>query len=227
MKKIIFIIAPLVVLIGIVAWNKSRNTQSIPDSFVDCSGTPNTAAQSTDATIESFRQTMVEFRASLSNELLKKASVCLDDKRLTEWSNVPPKFSTRDGINYGELTLSQLTVFKELLQMFLSAGGYQKIDEITVLAEGFLNTKNPKIFGSNKYHISLFGDPVNSGSWGFQLDGHHCAINFLVHGDNVSIVPAFMGAEPIVGAFNNISFDIFKDERDMGLSLYYGLTAEM
>ena len=224
MKKIILII-PLFALLAIIAWKKDDDSNNfVPSTLVDCNGTPNTAAQSTDTTIESFRQAMVEFRASLSDELLKTASACLDDVRLTEWSNVPPTFNSRDGINYGQLTPAQLTAFKALLQMFLSAEGYQKVDEITVLAEGFLNTKNPKIFGPNKYHISLFGDPTNSGSWGFQLDGHHCAINFLVHGDNVSIVPAFMGAEPIVGAFNNISFDIFKDERDMGLSLYHGLS---
>ena len=226
MKKILLIIIPLLVLLSVIAFSRSGNYNNpVQESLIDCSGTANTATQSTDVTIESFRQAMVEFRASLSDEQLKTASACLDDARLTEWSNVPPKFSSRDGINYGQLTPAQLTAFKALMQMFLSAEGYQKVDEITVLAEGFLNTKNPKIFGSDKYHISLFCDPMNSGSWGFQLDGHHCAINFLVHGDNVSIVPAFMGAEPIVGAFNNVSFDIFKDERDMGLSLYFGLTA--
>lgn len=225
MKKIIFTVISLLTLVGIIAWTKSGNNNNpVSDTLADCSGTPNTAAQSTDTAIESFRKAMLEFRASLSDELLTAASACLDDARLTEWSNVPPRFNARDGVNYGQLTTVQLTAFKELLQLFLSTDGYQKVDEITVLAEGFLNTKNPDIFGSDNYHISLFGDPVNSGSWGFQLDGHHCAINFLVHGDNVSIVPAFMGAEPIVGSFNDINFDIFKDERDMGLSLLYGLT---
>jgi len=98
------------------------------------------------------------------------------------------------------------------------------VNDITFLAEGYLNTQNPDIWAHEKYHISLFGDPTNSGSWGFQLDGHHCAINFLVHGDNVSIVPAFMGAEPIVGTFNSTSFDIFKDERDLALALYLGFS---
>jgi hypothetical protein len=70
----------------------------------------------------------------------------------------------------------------------------------------------------------MFGDPENSGSWGFQLDGHHCVVNFLVHGDQVSIVPAFLGGEPIKETFNGVSFDIFKDERDLALALYNGFT---
>ena len=224
MKKTIFIIVPFLVFFGLIVRKISSNNQPALDTLSEFSGAPNTATQSTDSDIENFRKAMVNFRTSLSPDLLKTASTSLNDQRLTEWSNVPPKFNSRDGINYGQLTSSQLTAFKELLQMFLSSKGYQKVNEITVLAEGFLNTKNPEIFGPDKYHITLFGDPINSGSWGFQLDGHHCAINFLVHGDNVSIVPTFMGAEPIVGAFNNVSFDIFKDERDMGLSLYRGLT---
>lgn len=34
------------------------------------------------------------------------------------------------------------------------------------------------------------------GSWGFQLDGHHLSLNFLVHGDEVSIVPSHLGTHP-------------------------------
>ncbi len=34
----------------------------------------------------------------------------------------------------------------------------------------------------------MFDDPAKSGSWGVQLDGHHCVVNYLVQGDNV-----FMG----------------------------------
>ncbi|WP_405611528.1 DUF3500 domain-containing protein [Polaribacter sp. Asnod1-A03] len=57
-------------------------------------------------------------------------------------------------------------------------------------------------------------------SWGFQLDGHHCVVNFLVHGDNVSIVLVFLGGEPAVETYDGITFDIFSDERDLALSLY-------
>lgn len=92
------------------------------------------------------------------------------------------------------------------------------------MAEGFLNNIDPGFWNTDHYSIDMFGDPENSGSWGFQLDGHHCAINFLVHGDNVSMVPAFLGGEPVKETFNGVSFDIFKDERDLALALINGFS---
>lgn len=191
--------------------------------FQGCT-TPNTAGITTNRTIEEMRQAMLQFRASLSEDLLNRAANCLEDERYVLWHNTPPTVTDRDGITYGDLNATQLANFKQVLQLFLSAEGYQKVDEITVLSEGFLNQIDPNFWSTDFYSIDLFGDPNNSGSWGFQLDGHHCAINFLVHGDNVSMVPAFLGGEPIKETFNGQSFDIFKDERDLALTLYNGFT---
>lgn len=223
-KEILIIILTSLILISLSCNKNDDGNNPVPTDLADCSNTENTASQSSNSEIESFRQAMLEFRNALSSDLLKTAVACLDDQRLTQWSNLPPAFKSRDGINYGQLTADQLTKFKSLMQLFLSAEGYQKVNEITVLAEGFLNQINSNDWDPNKYYITLFGDPILSGSWGFQLDGHHCAINFLVHGENVSIVPAFLGSEPTVGTFDNTSFDIFKDERDLALALYDGFT---
>ena len=38
--------------------------------------------------------------------------------------------------------------------------------------------------------------PLASMGPGVQLDGHHLAVHFLVHGDNVLITPTFSGADP-------------------------------
>jgi hypothetical protein len=189
----------------------------------DCSMTANTAAQSTNTQIEGMRQAMLAFRGSLSENLRNKATVCLDHERVYTWHNTPLGATSRDGITYGDLDETQLNHFKNLMQLFLSTEGYKKVNEITTLAEGFLaNIDN--FWNTDHYSIDMFGDPENSGSWGFQLDGHHCVVNFLVHGDQVSIVPAFLGGEPIKETFNGVSFDIFKDERDLALALYNGFT---
>lgn len=189
--------------------------------------TPGEVGQSSNAEIEALRQAMLTFRNSLSSSLLEEASTCLDDERFYLWHNTPNGGGTgRDGIIYGDLSDTQLENFRTMLKLFLSDDGYQKVDEITVLAEGLLNETRPTVWNTDYYSIDLFGDPENVGSWGFQLDGHHLAINFLVHGDNVSIVPAFLGGEPAVSSFNGTDFDIFKDERDLALTLYNGLTTD-
>ena len=204
--------------------NKANDNNTDPDALADCSMTANTAPQSSDMTIENLRQAILDFRESLSPDLLNITVACLDDERLRQWSNLPAAFRSRDGINYGQLSADQLIKFKNLMRLFLSTEGYQKINEITVLAEGFLSNINSRDWNPDLYYITLFGDPTISGSWGFQLDGHHCAVNFLVHGENVSIVPAFLGAEPTTGTYDGTEFDIFKDERDLALNMYNGFT---
>ena len=48
------------------------------------------------------------------------------------------------------------------------------------------------------YFISIFGTPSFDEPWGWQIDGHHLNISYLVLGDQVAMTPAFMGAEPTI-----------------------------
>ena len=202
------------------------NSQSIPSTadLATCE-TAGIASQSTDPDVEQLRQAMLAFRNALSAELRSAASNCLDSERFYLWHNTPSDGDNRDGIVYGDLADAQLVLFQTLLQEFLSADGYQKVDEITVLAEGFLHAIRDNVWSTDFYSIDIFGDPENSGSWGFQLDGHHVALNFLVHGDAVSIVPAFLGSEPAIGTLNGTDFDVFAAERELAFTLYNNLTA--
>ena len=56
---------------------------------------------------------------------------------------------------------------------------------------------NTPMFGHDLYWIGIFGDPAKENeAWGWQLDGHHLALNITVVGDEVSVRPAFMGSDP-------------------------------
>ncbi|MEM7537426.1 MAG: DUF3500 domain-containing protein [Chloroflexota bacterium] len=198
----------------------------VPASTADLSTceTAGIAEQSTDPNIEQLRQAMLDFRNALSDELRTEASTCLDSERFTLWHNTPNDRHDRGGIQYGDLTDDQIGLFEALVQGFLSDAGYQKVEGIVYHAEGFLKEIDADVWDPNFYSIDLFGDPENGGSWGFQLDGHHLVINFLVHGDHVSMVPAFIGAEPVVGSFNGTDFDVFATERDLAFTLYTNLS---
>ncbi|WP_417600457.1 DUF3500 domain-containing protein [Owenweeksia hongkongensis] len=219
---------PLLALsLCLLAFSSCKKDENSTDTntTVDACNTSGTVDQSSNTEIETMRQAMVAFRNSLSTELLNEGSTCLDNERFYLWHNTPANNDNRDGITYGDLSASQLTAFKEILQLFLSADGYQKVYEITELSEGWLNNVMSAVWNPDFYSIDMFGDPETSGSWGFQLDGHHCVVNFLVHGDIVSIVPAFLGGEPAADTWNGESFDIFSDERDLALALYNSLDA--
>ncbi|MGL4610803.1 MAG: DUF3500 domain-containing protein [Trueperaceae bacterium] len=189
--------------------------------------TTGTVEQSSNPEIEALRQAMVAFRSSLSDNLLEQASNCLEDEGFYLWHNTPAnERGARDGISYGDLSDEQLEDFKTMLQLFLSADGYEKVNEITVLAEGWLNEIKSDTWNTDFYSIDMFGEPETSGSWGFQVDGHHAVLNFLVHGDTVSIVPAFLGGEPAAETYNGVDYDIFTDERDLALSLYSAMSSD-
>lgn len=181
--------------------------------------------QSSNSEIETMRQALVNFRSSLSDDLLEEASTCLDNERLYLWHNTPANDrGARDGIQYQDLDDTQLESFKTILSLFLSNDGYKKVNDITVLSEGWLEDIMPDSWNPGFYYIDMFGNPETSGSWGFQLDWHHAAITFIVHGDNVSMVPAFLWGEPGKGEFDGESFDIFAQERDLWVELYNSLS---
>ncbi|WP_405611525.1 DUF3500 domain-containing protein [Polaribacter sp. Asnod1-A03] len=97
-------------------------------------------AQCSRTEIENMREAMVDFRSSLSTELLDETSVCLDDKRFYLWHNTPANDDNRDGITYGDL----------------SSDGCQKVYEITELSEGWLSEIMSSVWSSSYYSIDMF-----------------------------------------------------------------------
>jgi len=189
---------------------------------VEAEKTEGIAETSTKPSIVALATVMKSFRASLSSELLAAASYPLGHKESYSWTNTPPGMGNdRGGIRFGRLSAEQLTLFYEVLDAFLSDEGYTKVSLITKDVETHLSKIRPGFWDPNHYHIALFGNPETDGSWGFQLDGHHLALNFLVHGDEVSIVPAFIGSEP--ATINGI--EVLADERGNAFALMNSLNA--
>ncbi|RKU16855.1 hypothetical protein C6500_16655 [Candidatus Poribacteria bacterium] len=188
--------------------------------IVKAEKTEGIAEISTKPSIVALATVMKSFRASLSSELLDAAFFPLGHKESYSWTNTPPSMGDdRGGIRFGRLSTEQLTLFYQVLDAFLSDDGYTKVSLITKDVETHLSKIRPGFWDPNHYHIALFGNPETDGSWGFQLDGHHLALNFLVHGDEVSIVPAFIGSEP--ATINGI--EVLADERGKAFALMNSL----
>ncbi len=152
---------------------------------------------STKPSIVALATAMKSFRDSLSEELLVDASYPLGHKESYSWSNLPPsRDEDRGGIEFSSLSVDQLARFNEVLNAFLSDEGYTKVSLITTQSETDIGEVRHSFWNSRPYFIALFGNPETDGSWGFQLDGHHLSLNFLVHGDEVTIVPTHLGTSP-------------------------------
>lgn len=178
---------------------------------------------STKSSIVTLAATMENFRNSLNEEQLASSSFPLGHKESYSWSNLPPSLSNdRGGIDFSKLTEEQLSRFNKVLNAFLSDEGYTKVSLITTKAVTDLTERRHGFWDSRPYYIALFGNPETDGSWGFQLDGHHLALNFLVHGDEVYIVPSHLGTQP---ATINGS-EVLGDERGNALALLNSLNTQ-
>ncbi|MCD2196902.1 DUF3500 domain-containing protein [Actinomycetospora endophytica] len=84
-----------------------------------------------------------------------------------------------------------------LVAASLSPEGYTLVHDM-MLINGFLGevVGLENILNEFSYNIALYGRPHPVAPWGWQLFGHHCAVNCLVVEDRMVVSPVFLGAEP-------------------------------
>ncbi len=120
----------------------------------------------------------------------------LDDREWRSWSN--PEFVIHStGLRLEVLDQSKVVAFHGLMRASLSPEGYQLVVSLMDL-NGYLGklTGLPTVLSAESYWVSLFGTPSDTEPWGWQLFGHHVAINFLQVGGRQVVAPVFLGAEP-------------------------------
>ncbi len=154
------------------------------------------------APVPAIRKAASAFLESLSPALREQVSFAIDDKERKAWSNLPSTSFKREGVSFKEMSPEQRSKAHRLLQSTLSTQGYLKttgimhLDEILKGMAALRRPNNTPMFGHDLYWIGIFGNPAKDKVWGWQLDGHHLALNITVVGDEVSVRPAFMGSDP-------------------------------
>ncbi|KUN88156.1 DUF3500 domain-containing protein [Streptomyces griseoruber] len=84
-----------------------------------------------------------------------------------------------------------------LVEASLSSDGFRLVHDM-MLINGFLGevVGLQSILNEFSYNFALYGNPDPTAPWGWQLYGHHCAVNCLVVEGRMVVSPAFLGAEP-------------------------------
>jgi Spy/CpxP family protein refolding chaperone len=145
-----------------------------------------------------------KFLTSLTPEQKKKVSFGFDDPHRTKWYFTPQQTKdrkyTRKGVPLEEMTAEQKKAAMELLKSGLSAKGYEQATTIIGL-EGLLaeleGGKGAMVRNPNWYFVSVFGEPSNTGKWGWRVEGHHLSVNYtLDKGEVVSGAPMLFAANP-------------------------------
>jgi hypothetical protein len=146
-----------------------------------------------------------KFLATLGADQRKKATFAFDDKHRLAWFFTPQqdkeKKPTRVGVRMEELSAEQKQAALDLLKTGLSENGFKQATTIMSL-EGILNEleggpKSAMVRNTGWYFVTVFGEPSNTGPWGWRMEGHHMSVNYtLDKGEVVTATPLMFGANP-------------------------------
>lgn len=135
------------------------------------------------------------FLDSLTPEQSARATFPFQEDERLNWHYIPRE---RKGLPLLDMTPPQRALAHALLSAGLSQQGYIKAvtimsleDVLRILEKADPNYRNPE-----KYYFSVFGEPSDTGTWGYRIEGHHVSQNFTVVNGRVAGTPSFFGANP-------------------------------
>ena len=150
----------------------------------------------------------------------------VDAPEWQSWAN--PEFMQHDtGLRLDEVDAPVRDAAFGVVEASLSPAGFELVRNLMRI-NGFLGelVELPLLMNEFSYNFALYGEPSETEPWGWQLFGHHAAINCLVSGTQMVISPVFMGAEPDVidaGPYQGVA--VFKDRIALARSLMEALPA--
>jgi hypothetical protein len=167
-----------------------------------------------------------QFLQSLSPDQRAATQFPMEDDEWRKWGNQHIYY--RQGMSFEAMNASQRAAAWALLDAALSVKGVELARDIMRLNEtlGELNNSNFVEYGEGKYWLTLMGEPSSEQPWGWQLDGHHLILNYVVVGDQVVMTPAFWGSEPAVASSGKYAGTrIMVAEQQKGLAVARSLDA--
>ncbi len=152
----------------------------------------------------------------------------VDAKEFRAWSN-PELYINRHGLRLDEHGPDIRNAILGVLKASLSERGFAKARGC-MLVNHFLGqiVNAPKVMNEFSYNFMIFGEPSLTEPWGWNLYGHHLALNCFVIGAQMVISPVFMGAEPnIIDEGPHKGLCLFNDQERQGLALMRSLPAAL
>jgi hypothetical protein len=158
----------------------------------------------------------------------RKLAYAVDAPEWQSWAN--PEFMQHDtGLRLDELDPPVRDAMLGVMEASLSPQGYGLVRNLMRI-NGFLGglVELPLLMNEYSYNFALYGEPSETAPWGWQLFGHHAALNCLVAGTQLVISPVFMGAEPdMIDAGPHQGVKVFKERIALARELMGALPAEL
>jgi hypothetical protein len=159
----------------------------------------------------------------------QKKAVCLpiESRERELWQNSIARYEDY-GLRLDETSSILQEAAMAVVRASLSAAGYEKTRNLMKL-NAFLGelVGAPRLLGEWCYQLHIFGEPSLTEPWGWQLSGHHLVITCFILGEQMTLTPTFMGAEPrYVDKGKYAGIVAFEDEERLGLQFARNLSAE-
>jgi len=185
-------------------------------------GMPHNPSADSKATLAAIKA----FRASLSQDQLKKCTFDFDSDERTHWQYVP---AARRGVHLSDLDAKQTELAARLLKAAIGDLGYQKVEDIRMLEAVLYELEGNNASRDAKAYIFAFwGEPSDRGDYGWRYEGHHLSLNFTYHdGQLISSTPQFLGTNPAeVPSGPKKGERVLGKEQDLAFAFVKGLTEE-
>lgn len=166
-------------------------------------------------------QTVLEAATPAERHSLSKD---IDSPEWRQWLN-PEIYIHRHGVRLEEVSAELVSAIHGVMRASLSPAGYAKASGC-MKVNGFLGevVHGTQVLNERSYNFTLFGLPSRSAPWGWQLFGHHLAINCLTLGTQTVLTPIFMGAEPnLIDAGPHAGLTLFAAQEHTALTLIRSL----
>ena len=150
----------------------------------------------------------------------QQATFAFDSKERLNWHFIPRE---RKGLPLKDLSQANKKLAKDLVASGLSEAGYDQaldimsLEEVLYLLEEGNRQERREKRDPQKYYLSIFGEPSNTGTWGWRVEGHHLSLNYTItDGKVVSSTPEFFGANPaFIDAGPGRSIRVLGTEEDL------------
>ncbi len=134
------------------------------------------------------------FLAALAPANRAKASLPFNSSERLNWHFVP---RDRQGVSFKQMSAEERHAAVAFLKFSLSEAGFRKVETILRLEEILFAIEGSSFRDPELYYFTVFGEPVERGTWGWRYEGHHVSLNWtVVNGRLLASTPQFLGANP-------------------------------
>lgn len=167
------------------------------------------------------------FLASLDDSQRKLVQHPLRGKERRQWTNLPVAEGA-GGLRLGDCSDESLHAARRLLAELLSEQGYRKVVHVLLGDDVLWDQEGRRRggLGVAETRVVVFGEPSRTEPWGFQIDGHHIGVNVAVHGEELTLSPSFIGAQPDVFVVGGRELRPMEGEVELAFELVRSLSQE-